>query len=693
MRIKFFGTRGGNPLLNSNTVKYGGNTSCLQIETYNGQTLILDAGSGLQIIGNELVAKDKEIQANILLSHTHLSHIYGIPYFMPLYKQNSQVNIYSPFIEKHTTKEVVKTLLSPPLTPSKFEDLPAQINFIDFNPGQSFSIGDILIETTQTYHATICSAFRISADNWSFVYCTDHEGIVKGHTPTQEHIDICNNIAELMKGAEVAIVDASYDDDEYELFAGLGHSSYSMWIPIAVQAGIQHLYFIHHSTSKTDAELEQSLTNLRNKYSHLPITLHMASEGMGIIYPGKETSIKKHEHFLEHVNRFIQTLSGYKDVNTILDLILREARSFTNAESGAFYLFNKEQNCLQLSFSQNEKQHQNSKHTYSRIEIPLSANSVCGYAGLTKTIVNIPDVHYINQTTQFKYNSLQEDHSENKTISVLAVPFCNFSNELIAVLKLENKKVNNKIVAFTSDDELTIEVLGSQAVTAVDKAHTNRDLVVRMLSMAALHDPVETGYHIQRVGAYSAEIFVAWAKKMGMDYDRVFQIKDQIYNAAMLHDIGKIGISDIILKKQAKLSTSEFKEMEKHCYLGSCLFNNSQVGVDEMAKQIALHHHQKWNGEGYTGHTDIPLLAGEDIPIPARIVAIADTLDALCTERFGKKAYPLNKAIEEIKKDSGIRFDPSIVSVLDEVKDILLSIQLKFDDKLQNEMHPQANLT
>ena len=682
MRIKFWGTRGSTSSPSASTVRYGGNTSCLSITTYSGQELILDAGSGMRALGQDMVAGAKKVKCSLLLSHFHFDHIQGLPFFAPLYKEDHSVAIYGPALGKPEAKQNIQALITKPFCPVEFDDLPAKTTFTDFTPGDSFSIEDIWVETAPTMHTMPCSAFRVTADNWSIAYCVDHEGILANAKASQEHIDICNGIEKLITGADVAIVDAQYTDEEYHLFQGEGHSCYGMWVELALRAGIKYLYFTHHAPDRTDSELEQILANLRHQYSHLPISLHIASEGSNLIYPGKITQSKKSEHFLEHVNRFTQTLSSYKDVNTILDLILKEARSLTNAEAGAFYLYDKEKNSLQFSFAHNEKLHSHStnQHVYSRIEIPLNTDSVCGYVGLTKNMVNLADVHMPPKGLAFKYQDDFDKASGYHTTSMLAVPFCALGNELVAVLSLVNKKHDDKTIPFNSEDELTLQALGTHAVAAIERAHMTRELLVRMLSMAALHDPVETGNHIQRVGAYAAEIFVAWARKRGMAEDRLFRIKDQIHTAAMLHDIGKIGISDVILKKKAKLTPSEFKEMEKHCYLGASLFNDAQLGIDEMARQIALHHHQRWDGKGYTGHPNIPLLSGEDIPIPARITIVADVLDALCTTRFAKEAFSLEKAMKQIIIESGTRFDPSIVESLAEITDVIRAIQIKYSD-------------
>jgi HD-GYP domain-containing protein (c-di-GMP phosphodiesterase class II) len=166
--------------------------------------------------------------------------------------------------------------------------------------------------------------------------------------------------------------------------------------------------------------------------------------------------------------------------------------------------------------------------------------------------------------------------------------------------------------------------------------------------------------------------------------------------AAMLHDVGKVAISDIILKKPARLTTDEFEIIKSHTWLGARLFKDGQSDFDSVAMEVALNHHEKWDGTGYPGLSDAiermnieitnsadirPIAKkGKDIPLFGRIVAIADVYDALCSQRVYKKAWDEYEIINEIKKSSGRHFDPDIVSAFFKCYDILKSISRKYPD-------------
>lgn len=168
------------------------------------------------------------------------------------------------------------------------------------------------------------------------------------------------------------------------------------------------------------------------------------------------------------------------------------------------------------------------------------------------------------------------------------------------------------------------------------------------LARAASYKDEETGEHIDRMSHYSkilAEVF-------GLSDLLVMQI----FQSAPMHDIGKIGISESILKKQGKLTPSEFDEIKKHTTIGTRILSSSRAPIIKVAQRIAISHHEKWNGKGYPYG-----LAKDNIPIEGRIVALADTFDALTSPRPYKGAYPIALACNIIKREREVSFDPQVV--------------------------------
>jgi putative two-component system response regulator len=183
--------------------------------------------------------------------------------------------------------------------------------------------------------------------------------------------------------------------------------------------------------------------------------------------------------------------------------------------------------------------------------------------------------------------------------------------------------------------------------------------IIYRLSLAAEYKDEYTGSHIKRISLYCNLI----AKEMKLNKDFI----KKITLASPLHDIGKIGIPDNILLKPGKLTPAEFEIMKSHTLIGAKILNNSKQELIQFAKEIALYHHEKYNGKGYPFN-----LKGEEIPLSARIVAIADVFDALTSKRPYKEPYTISDTIDIIKKDSKEHFDPEIVNIfLKNIKDIV----------------------
>jgi putative two-component system response regulator len=154
---------------------------------------------------------------------------------------------------------------------------------------------------------------------------------------------------------------------------------------------------------------------------------------------------------------------------------------------------------------------------------------------------------------------------------------------------------------------------------------------------------------------------------------------DLILNASPMHDIGKIGIPDAILQKPGKLDAEEWEIMKTHAQIGADLLDGDDSDLLTMARTIALTHHEKWNGKGYPNG-----IAGEDIPLVGRIVAIADVFDALTSDRPYKKAWPIEDAIDLIRSESGEHFDPQLVNYFLEIIKDVISISEKYSDQAKS---------
>ena len=186
--------------------------------------------------------------------------------------------------------------------------------------------------------------------------------------------------------------------------------------------------------------------------------------------------------------------------------------------------------------------------------------------------------------------------------------------------------------------------------------------VIRRLGRAAEYRDNETGLHIIRMSKYSQRL----ANATGMDDIEA----EKILYASPMHDIGKIGIPDSILLKPDKLDPEEWTTMQTHTTIGAEILSGHTSELMQMASEIALSHHEKWNGSGYPNN-----LCGEDIPITGRIVALADVFDALTTERPYKRAWSVEDAMALLHEQSGIHFQPDLVDLFTDILDDILDIR------------------
>lgn len=390
-------------------------------------------------------------------------------------------------------------------------------------------------------------------------------------------------------------------------------------------------------------------------------------------------------------------LNKIQDVDILLERILLEARRVVRADAGSIYI--KRDDRLVINYAQNDTKQAElppgQKLIYSVFTVPIASNTISGYCAYTGEIVNIPDAYSISEDAPYGYNPKFDRLSGYRTTSVLCIPLRTNSGDILGVIQLINKmEPDGTVSPFNSDDELVTMHFATNATVAIQRAQMTRAILLRMIRMAELRDPKETGPHVNRVAGYSIEIYERWAHNKGFPQHQIQQARDNLRMAAMLHDVGKVSISDTILKKPARFTDEEYEIMKTHTVNGARLFLDKQSEFDEIAGQVALSHHENWDGTGYPGHVDPetgkPLETtkdgkargkkGEEIPIFGRIVSLADVYDALSSKRIYKAAWSEEDVLAEIRKMSGTKFDPDLVDVFFDVLPSLKQISDKYAD-------------
>jgi response regulator RpfG family c-di-GMP phosphodiesterase len=312
--------------------------------------------------------------------------------------------------------------------------------------------------------------------------------------------------------------------------------------------------------------------------------------------------------------------------------------------------------------------------------------------------VNIPDVYRMGSSEPYSFDSNVDAICNYRSCSMLSVPLTNQQEEVLGVIQIINAQdAKGKIIPFSPSDESLMNHFAATVALAIERAQLTRNIITRMIRMAELRDPKETAAHANRVASYSVEFYEAWAGKRGVSKAEVDRQKDILRMAAMLHDVGKVAISDRILKKPEKLSPEEFEKMKRHTYMGARLFIEPQSELDAMAAEVALSHHERWDGKGYPGHIDplsgMPLPGfegpegkslpkkGEEIPLFGRIVAVADVYDALNCSRCYKKPWREERVLEEMSRLSGRHFDPEVIHAFFSRLDVLKSLANRYPDE------------
>lgn len=201
----------------------------------------------------------------------------------------------------------------------------------------------------------------------------------------------------------------------------------------------------------------------------------------------------------------------------------------------------------------------------------------------------------------------------------------------------------------------------------MDELKQSRLQVVQRLGLAAEYKDNETGLHVIRMSHVSRLI----AEAAGFSE----KAQEEILHAAPMHDIGKIGIPDAILSKPGKLTPEEWEVMKTHPSIGGRIIGEDDTGLLAVARRITLYHHERWDGNGYPHG-----LKGEDIPVEARIIAIADVFDALINARPYKPAWPVDKAVAQINSESGTHFDPTLVECFNRVLPALIEVNEKWSE-------------
>jgi phosphoribosyl 1,2-cyclic phosphodiesterase len=252
MRVRFWGTRGSVPSPGPGTVRYGGNTSCVEVRTDDGGLLVIDCGTGVRALGQHLLQQSATPSGSILIGHTHWDHIHGLPFFAPLFAPGSRWDIYGPRGLAHSLDRVLAGQMEYHYFPVGLDETAADIEYHDLVEGV-FEASGATITTHYLNHPALTLGYRIQADGATVVYSSDHEQHAASHAA---HVAF-------LAGADLLIHDAQYEEANYGPKVGWGHSTMEYVVDVAIEAGVAQLALYHHDPNRDDAGVDDLLARAR----------------------------------------------------------------------------------------------------------------------------------------------------------------------------------------------------------------------------------------------------------------------------------------------------------------------------------------------------------------------------------------------------------------------------------------------
>lgn len=247
MRIKFWGTRGSTPVPGKDTIIYGGNTTCLEVDLNSGRKVIIDAGTGIRPLGSEFVSRREDVDIHLLVTHIHWDHIFGFPFFLPIYRSSTRILVDGYDLSMKGLRYSFDNKMGDGLWPIRFEELKADIQFIDKLTHGCLEIDGTIIDSIRLRHPQGGLGFRFREGDKTLVFLTDNELDVKDKS-FNDYIAFCQE-------ADILIHDGQYIPEEISRHRGWGHSDYQSAIDLALKAHVKKMVLFHHAPERKDSDV------------------------------------------------------------------------------------------------------------------------------------------------------------------------------------------------------------------------------------------------------------------------------------------------------------------------------------------------------------------------------------------------------------------------------------------------------
>ncbi len=270
LSVRYWGTRGSIPTPGDTTVRYGGNTSCVEVLAGDAR-IILDAGSGIRPLGEELCRRGDPKRACIFLTHFHWDHVQGFPFFSPAYDPAFNLRIFGPVQKDIGLEALLRRQMGPIFFPIPYESLAANLTFHPLNSG-SWAEGQIRVRALRVRHTCFTVGYRVEAFGRSVVFIPDNE-LRGGEYPVSAGWE--EEFLAFVSGADLLIHDTTYTTREYAGKEGWGHSTFQQALGLAERAGVSTLHFFHHHPHRSDDELEEIVQKKRDDVAARGLSLEV----------------------------------------------------------------------------------------------------------------------------------------------------------------------------------------------------------------------------------------------------------------------------------------------------------------------------------------------------------------------------------------------------------------------------------